>query len=257
MVGVEIATYSDFLPFVVIAFKEVDAVLDGDDAGSPFADFRLRRESKIYSSSERHDGGYRWGVAILVMTKRAAVKDAVHLLEVTDGGVPQVDVGLLDVLGQFSGVLVHVVQVVVELGILCNGFCETVAFTTLLASCPPLLSDHVFNSHVLVFYNEASFPTPLVINIFDFTLAACEQPALLGTKHNNLRLFLIGGAGHDKIVFRFKLGSLITTFQFCLHQFSPKPVQSSRIQKIGRCGRRFFPYDLTLRQIRYFARIMG
>ena len=46
------------------------------------------------------------------MAEGAGIEGAVELVEVGDGGVFEIDFGLLDALRKFGGVFVHIVEVV-------------------------------------------------------------------------------------------------------------------------------------------------
>ncbi len=48
------------------------------------------------------------------MAQWAIIQDPVHLLEVADRHVLEIELGLLDTLGQLIGVLVHVVEVILS-----------------------------------------------------------------------------------------------------------------------------------------------
>jgi len=106
--------YSDFLPFVFIALHQVYSMLNWYDACSAFADFRFGGESQVHPSRQRYEWRYGGSAGIFVMAQWAIIQDPVHLLEVADRHVLEIELGLLDTLGQLIGVLVHVVEVILS-----------------------------------------------------------------------------------------------------------------------------------------------
>ena len=87
-------------------------MLDGNDAGTTRCDFGFRGESEVDASGERDDGSYWRSIGVFVMTKWTVVQDAVDFLVVRNGRVLQVDFGLLDAFGEFVGVFVHVIEII-------------------------------------------------------------------------------------------------------------------------------------------------
>lgn len=108
---------ADFFPFVVVAFEEVGAVLDGGYDGAAFGDFGFRGECEVDSCCEGDDwgeGGLGWGF-VFVVAEGAVVEDAVCALEIGDCRVAHVDVGFWGSRCEFGRVFVYVVQVVLRL----------------------------------------------------------------------------------------------------------------------------------------------
>lgn len=108
---------ADFLPLVVVAFKEVGAVLDRDDDGAAVADFGLGGECEEDARCERYDRGYgRLGRGfVFVMAERATVEDAVGALVFGYGGAAEVNGRFGSACGELRSVLVQIIQVVLRL----------------------------------------------------------------------------------------------------------------------------------------------
>ncbi len=106
--------YSDFLPFVVIALHQVSPMLDWYEACSAFADFRFGGESQVHPSRQRYYWHYGGSAGIFVMTQWAIIQNPVHLLKVADRHVLEIELGLLDTLGQFISILIHIVEIVLQ-----------------------------------------------------------------------------------------------------------------------------------------------
>src|SRR5205814_1194970 len=68
--------------------------------------------------SQRDHGRQRRPVLVFAVTEWAAVQDALYLLVLVDGHVPEADVRHVHPLGELVCVLVHVFQVVVEICVL-------------------------------------------------------------------------------------------------------------------------------------------
>ena len=97
-------------------------MLQGNDTcatDGPFGgthDLGFGRKRQVDSGRQRHDGRQRWLVGIVVVAQRAPVEDAVHALEVADGGVLKADLGFVDAFGQLGCVLVEVLEIVLVAG---------------------------------------------------------------------------------------------------------------------------------------------
>lgn len=100
------------LPFVVVALEEVDSVLEGYDAGAAFAELGLCGQGKVGACAEGDDGCEGRFVGVFVVAQGTCVEDAVHLLEVRDSHVAEIQLGSGDAFGELGRIFVHVVQVV-------------------------------------------------------------------------------------------------------------------------------------------------
>ena len=81
-------------------------MLERDDAGASGRDLGFSRDGQVSAGCEGDDGGDRWGLRVFVVAERAGVQDAIHLLEVVDGCVAEVQLGFLYSLRKFGGVFV-------------------------------------------------------------------------------------------------------------------------------------------------------
>jgi hypothetical protein len=80
--------------------------------GAAFADLGLGRQGEIRACGEGDDGGIREAAAVLVVAERAGFQDAVHLLDIGNGGIAEIDVGFLPALGEGGCIVIDVVEVV-------------------------------------------------------------------------------------------------------------------------------------------------
>lgn len=87
-------------------------MLNGHDGCSSFADLRLGRKREIDSGREGDDGCDWRGVRIFVMAELAIVQNAIHPAEVIDCGALDVDLRSVDSFGQFGGLVIHILQII-------------------------------------------------------------------------------------------------------------------------------------------------
>lgn len=87
-------------------------MLRGDNGGTAFVQFGFRWESEEDPGGQRDNGGNRRCIRVLAMTEGTIVQYPVHLLEIVDGGIFDVDLGPMHSSSQFGSVVVHIFQVI-------------------------------------------------------------------------------------------------------------------------------------------------
>lgn len=89
-------------------------MLDGNDDGATVANFRLRgecEEDSCTKGDDRGNGRLGWGF-VFVVAEGAGVENAVCALVVLDGLVAKVDSRLWCASGEFCGIFVKVIKVI-------------------------------------------------------------------------------------------------------------------------------------------------
>src|ERR1700730_9203647 len=102
-----------------------------------------------------------------MVAQRAVVQYLVSFLEIAYSHVAEVNVGFVSPLSQLASILVHIFEIVVELGIFCDPISKLLSFTTSLSFGSPLFSDHIFNAHIFILFNLASLSATFVLHCFN------------------------------------------------------------------------------------------
>ncbi|KAH9843395.1 hypothetical protein Tdes44962_MAKER07402, partial [Teratosphaeria destructans] len=219
-------------PLVVVAFEQVHAVLDGHDDGAAGGDFWLGGESEVGPGGEADEGSGGQGIgagAVFVVAEGTGVEDALGLVEVADGRVAEVDVGLEDFLAEVLRVVVHVVEVVSEPAVLGDAFGEGPPLAATCAARAFLLPHHVFDGHVLVLGDEPSFAAALAGDGVDFGGAGGESAMVLVAEYHDVGLGGICHAGG----FRAGLGGVGRVHQPSAHELCFEFVEGGAVKGGG------------------------
>src|ERR1700722_3051471 len=110
----------NFLPFVIIAFKEVDMVLDRDDDCSALAELGLCGQSQVNSCGEGDNWGGRTLVFFFMMAQWTIVQNPLCLPILADCGVFEVSFRFVDALGKLFGIFIHIIERCIKLSVLGN-----------------------------------------------------------------------------------------------------------------------------------------
>ena len=89
-------------------------MLDGHDDGAALADFGLGGEGDVDAGGQRYNRRDRrlWWGSVFVVAEHTRVEDALSALIVLDRGIAEVDCGFGGTRGEFGGVFVEVIEVV-------------------------------------------------------------------------------------------------------------------------------------------------
>src|SRR5690242_6902733 len=105
---------TNFLPLIVVAFKQVVAMLDRYYDRSAVADLRLSWKSQECACSKRDDrgNGRLRRRLFFMMAEWTRIEDAIRLLVILNSLVAEVYGRFRSASSELSGILIHVVKVV-------------------------------------------------------------------------------------------------------------------------------------------------
>ncbi|KAI6773912.1 hypothetical protein HG531_000761 [Fusarium graminearum] len=137
-----------------------------------------------------------------------------------------VDVGFVEALCEFLGVLVHVIQIVIEFSIFRDALCQTEAFATCLALCTAFFADHVVNGHFCILFDIASLAATFVGNDLGFVSPTGELTIVHDAEDNSFGIRL-GGREHSCcfIVFLLKLSGIGGFAKFGFHHLGAETIE--------------------------------